>query len=174
MATHSSVLAWRILWTEEPGNLQSMGSQKTRLSIACTHTHTHTHTHTRIYINVFYSLIGGIQSRRWWQLGRLKDCAGRWSTLRPGVDFILFRCSVWAWVSGRLRVWCIWRHGALQWTTWLFSAPILLLIWSNGNSAILQIRRVNKSQIHRISPKKNFSLSSGAVFRQHPSCSLLY
>jgi len=27
MATHSSVLAWRILWTEEPGGLQSTGSQ---------------------------------------------------------------------------------------------------------------------------------------------------
>ena len=26
MATHSSVLAWRIPWTEEPGGLQSMGS----------------------------------------------------------------------------------------------------------------------------------------------------
>ena len=25
MATHSSILAWRILWTEEPGGLQSMG-----------------------------------------------------------------------------------------------------------------------------------------------------
>ena len=25
MATHSSVLAWRILWTEEPGGLQSIG-----------------------------------------------------------------------------------------------------------------------------------------------------
>ena len=28
MATHSSILAWRIPWTEEPGRLQSMGSQK--------------------------------------------------------------------------------------------------------------------------------------------------
>ena len=27
MATHSSILAWRIPWTEEPGRLQSMGSQ---------------------------------------------------------------------------------------------------------------------------------------------------
>ena len=27
MAIHSSVLAWRITWTEEPGGLQSMGSQ---------------------------------------------------------------------------------------------------------------------------------------------------
>ena len=28
MAIHSSILAWKILWTEEPGGLQSMGSQK--------------------------------------------------------------------------------------------------------------------------------------------------
>ena len=28
MATYSSILAWRILWTEEPGGLQSMGSQR--------------------------------------------------------------------------------------------------------------------------------------------------
>ena len=30
MATRSSILAWRIPWTEEPGGLQSMGSQKVR------------------------------------------------------------------------------------------------------------------------------------------------
>ena len=30
MATHASVLAWKILWTEEPGVLQSMGSQRVR------------------------------------------------------------------------------------------------------------------------------------------------
>ena len=28
MATHSSILAWRMPWTEEPGELQSMGSQR--------------------------------------------------------------------------------------------------------------------------------------------------
>ena len=28
MATHSSILAWRIPWTEEPGRLQSLGSQR--------------------------------------------------------------------------------------------------------------------------------------------------
>ena len=28
MATHSGVLVWRIPWTEEPGGLQSMGSQR--------------------------------------------------------------------------------------------------------------------------------------------------
>ena len=32
MATHSSILAWKIPWTEEPGGLQSMGSLKARHS----------------------------------------------------------------------------------------------------------------------------------------------
>ena len=30
MATHSSILAWRIPWTKETGGLQSMGSQRVR------------------------------------------------------------------------------------------------------------------------------------------------
>ena len=30
MATHSSILAWRIPWTEEPGGIQSTGSQRVR------------------------------------------------------------------------------------------------------------------------------------------------
>ena len=30
MATHSNILAWTIPWTEEPGRLQSMGSQRVR------------------------------------------------------------------------------------------------------------------------------------------------
>ena len=30
MATHSNILAWRIPWTEEPGRLQYMGSQRVR------------------------------------------------------------------------------------------------------------------------------------------------
>ena len=30
MATHFSTLAWKILWTEEPGRVQSMGSQRVR------------------------------------------------------------------------------------------------------------------------------------------------
>ena len=30
IATHSSIFAWRILWTEEPGGLQSIGSQRVR------------------------------------------------------------------------------------------------------------------------------------------------
>ena len=30
MATHSSILAWKIPWTEDPGSLQSMGFQRVR------------------------------------------------------------------------------------------------------------------------------------------------
>ena len=40
MATHSSILAWRIPWTEEPGGLQSMGSQRAGhdlCDLACMH-----------------------------------------------------------------------------------------------------------------------------------------
>ena len=33
MATHSSILAWEIPWTEEPGGLQSMGLQKNRTQL---------------------------------------------------------------------------------------------------------------------------------------------
>ena len=50
IATHSSILAWEIPWTEEAGRLQSMGSQRVgateQLAHACARAHTHTHTVT--------------------------------------------------------------------------------------------------------------------------------
>ena len=56
MATHSSILAWRIPWTEEPGGLQSMGHQESdtteRLS-----THLHTHIHTHIFLLGYFSFV---------------------------------------------------------------------------------------------------------------------
>ena len=57
MATHSSILAWRIPWTEEPGRLQFIRSQRCghnqsdlarSIHKRLAHTHTHTHTHTHI------------------------------------------------------------------------------------------------------------------------------
>ena len=42
MDTHSTILAWRIPWTEEPDRLQSVGSHRVgyyRSDLACTHTH---------------------------------------------------------------------------------------------------------------------------------------
>ena len=41
MATHSSILAWKIPWTEEPGGLSFMGSQKGQAQLI---------THTHVYI----------------------------------------------------------------------------------------------------------------------------
>ena len=38
MATHSSILAWRIPWAGEPGRLQSMGSQRIGHNLAATQT----------------------------------------------------------------------------------------------------------------------------------------
>ena len=48
MATHSSILAWKIPWMEEPSGPQFTGSQRVGQdkAHACMHTHTHTHTHT--------------------------------------------------------------------------------------------------------------------------------
>ena len=43
-ATHSSLLAWKITWMEEPGRQHPMGSQRARHGSA---TNTHTYTHTR-------------------------------------------------------------------------------------------------------------------------------
>ena len=34
MATHSSILAWEIPWTEKPGRLQSMGSQELDMTLS--------------------------------------------------------------------------------------------------------------------------------------------
>ena len=50
MATHSSILSWKMPWTEEPGRVQSMRSVRVGHNLATEHTHvsvyTHTHTHT--------------------------------------------------------------------------------------------------------------------------------
>ena len=51
MATHFSILTWRIARPEEPGELQFMGSQRVRYDQA-TNTHTHTHTHTHIVLEL--------------------------------------------------------------------------------------------------------------------------
>ena len=63
MATHSSILAWRIPWTEEPGRLESMGSQRVGHDwsnlAACILRNGRsdcdlTHTHTQIVQNFYF------------------------------------------------------------------------------------------------------------------------
>ena len=51
MVTHSSILAWKIPWTEEPGRLQSVGSQRVRHDWA---TNTFTNTFTTKYKQICY------------------------------------------------------------------------------------------------------------------------
>ena len=47
MAHHSSIIAWKIPWTEESSRLQSIESQRAGHGQVTKHTHTHTHTHTQ-------------------------------------------------------------------------------------------------------------------------------
>ena len=49
MATHSSIRAWEISWTEGPGGLQTTGSQRVRHDLAIKTT---TNMYTRTYFNV--------------------------------------------------------------------------------------------------------------------------
>ena len=62
LATHSSILAWEILWTEEPGGLQSMRSQRVGYDWVCVHicAHTYTHTHLSMFtlprVNLYWDL----------------------------------------------------------------------------------------------------------------------
>ena len=60
MATHSSILAWEISWTEEPGGLQSMGLQRARHYWASNTTQHNTTQHN--YIIKWYL---GLLSQGW-------------------------------------------------------------------------------------------------------------
>ena len=53
MVTHSSILAWRIPWTEEPGGLQSRGLQRVRHNSATEHP-------TTAHIKITCGLVGQI------------------------------------------------------------------------------------------------------------------
>ena len=60
MATHSSILTWRISWTEKPGWLQSMGLQRIRHDWTTKHSTAYTHIYFQIYVCIYtyiYTLI---------------------------------------------------------------------------------------------------------------------
>ena len=60
MVTHSSILAWKLSWTEEPGRLQSTGLQRVGHDCVCTHTHTHIYLlsiyHLFVFLSVYYQV----------------------------------------------------------------------------------------------------------------------
>ena len=61
METHFSILTWRLPWTEEPGRLKSMGSQRVGHDWATKHTHTHTYTYSwpldNMVLNWLYTFV---------------------------------------------------------------------------------------------------------------------
>ena len=98
MATCSSILAWRISWTEEPDGLQSMGSQRVR------HDWTHAHPSTRCNSNIseetLVGLVGwgsfsGIWEARPWPcvqvVGARAPCVSRMRAQFPAVRGALGR-----------------------------------------------------------------------------------
>ena len=93
MATHSRILAWKILWTKEPGRLQSMGSQRVRHVSTRAHT---THTFP-------FSLVHGHAFAEWDTLPvllapRISPFPSRSISVRPEPAWHVFRghhsCSV--------------------------------------------------------------------------------
>ena len=83
MATHSSVLAWRIPWTEEPGGLQSMGSQSAG---HCWVTKcTHIFKAGQFYFWFFFTLSSAV---RWNSVYLLKHPVTTWSET--------LHCRVWS------------------------------------------------------------------------------
>ena len=74
MATHSSILAWRIPWTEETGGLQSLGPHRIRHNWV-THTHTHTHRGIINFYHWFWTTFGRtrlshlLEQFTFWSLG---------------------------------------------------------------------------------------------------------
>ena len=88
MATRSSILAWRIPWTEEPGGLQSMGSQRVGNDWAI---NTHTHTKKACLFGCEWSAEatrwGGVWDKgvtRQWRQGVAQGPWSSLSTTRPG------------------------------------------------------------------------------------------
>ena len=59
MAPHSSILAWKIPWTEESGGLLPMRLQRVGHDCGIEHTYarTHTHTHLCIYLSLYICIL---------------------------------------------------------------------------------------------------------------------
>ena len=80
MATHSSILAWRIPWTEEPGGLQSMGSKRVRCDWV-------TDTFTFSEKSSFIAWPGQVGHSRLMPSELCVSTQGRlWEVLQPGLD----------------------------------------------------------------------------------------
>ena len=95
-ATRSSIPAWRMLWTGEPGGLQSMGLQRVGHDWA-THTHTCTHTESNIYFKeLTLTIIGAGKFKILMEFQQARNSSGIWcccleSQGSLNAEFLLFR-----------------------------------------------------------------------------------
>ena len=85
IATHSSILAWRMPWTEEPGGLQSMEPQRVRHDWA--HTHVHIHVNMLWWLTEFQIFYSHLPAK----------CIGPltlWVTVTESISFTSVYCSI--------------------------------------------------------------------------------
>ena len=87
MTTHSSIFAWRIPWTEEPGGLRSTGSQRAG--------------HDRLTNTFsFQNLTFNVGMEKWWKLGDWREPERRYMPLPHCTVPELTRCSPGRWKRG--------------------------------------------------------------------------
>ena len=86
MATHSSILTWRIPWTEEPGGLQSMGWQRVRHDWATTLSLKRYLGEFFTHLSIWY-LSKAIRVEKSWT--QLRDWAPRQKAIGPGLQMLL-------------------------------------------------------------------------------------
>ena len=122
MATHSSILDWRIPWTEEPGRLQSLGSQRVWHDWA---TNTHTHKPTQPFKINWMELISFV----------LKDSC-------------LFFCCVlesiqrWLWNGGLLYRGFHFFHSNICWLLSFIVSPRTYGLLIRTSQTLEKIKRV--------------------------------
>ena len=112
MATHPSILTWRILWPEEPGGVQSMGLQRVGHNWACTHKVNKTWTALLSLCYSFWYLHACILVSLEEKWGRESNICCVFATCQTlyllmilfSVHSILFRVSLVAWLVKNLPV----------------------------------------------------------------------
>ena len=132
MATHSSILTWRIPWTEEPGGLQFLGSRRNWARLKWLSTHVHILTLAECKGIIYVILFSGAQSFKHIPLVQCVFCPGRyvgppsWFTpeFLPGV-------YPEGWVSQRVMAgdasWVVCQRGNTTlrcwWNYWFLYLP---------------------------------------------------
>ena len=128
LATHSSVLAWKIPWTEEPGRLQSMGSQRVGYDWA-TSPHLTSTTYQPTYLLIYSPAY-------------IHNC---WQTHPRRPDDWYFPASrLWTVFSGMCPAGPILPGWSLQLHLQMSLIPTTWILWFWQNNSInVQVRRVD-------------------------------